>query len=221
MISAAYFPDGQRALRELVAVLELAAIALALVPADLYVAIRPAQFRRRSQGKDDIRAAEFGLEAWAFGGSRQAEVQGPAENHGIGFANDVVDLLAENFGLKKKRCGVRPIEDRDGDVAPAAREIVALNFREGARSRDAGNARVVKDIPLSGVERGGADRTFPAIVGRTGRLMVTRDIAVVDDLEGCDARTHIDGCGRFDRIAHENVGDHGLRPARFVVGIGP
>src|SRR3984957_11560918 len=179
MVSAAYFPDGQRALRELVAVLKLAAIALALVFSDLYVAIRPAQFRRRSEGKDDIRAAEFGLEARAFGGSRQAEVQGSAENHGIGFANDVVDLLAENLGLKKKCCGVRPIEDGNGNAAPAAREIVALNFREGARSGDAGNAGVVEDIPLSGVKGRGTDRTPPAIVGRTGRLMVTRDIDLV------------------------------------------
>src|ERR1700683_5216922 len=107
MISAAYFPDWQRALRELVAVLELAAIDLALVPSDLYVSTPPAQFRRRPKRKDDIRAAEFGFEARAFGGSRQAEVQGPAENHGIGFANDVVDLLAENFGLEKKGCGCR------------------------------------------------------------------------------------------------------------------
>src|SRR5580704_17163196 len=105
MVSAAYFPDCQRALRELVAVLELAAIALALVSSDFYIAIRPAQFRRRSQREDDIRTAEFGLEAGAFGGSRQAEVQGPAEDHGIGFANDVVDLLTKNFGLKKKCCG--------------------------------------------------------------------------------------------------------------------
>src|ERR1700728_836705 len=219
MVSAAYFPDGQRALRELVAVLELAAIALALVSSDLYVAIRPAQFRRRSEGKDDIRAAEFGFEARAYGGSRQAEVQGPAENHGIGFANDVVDLLAENFGLKKKCCGVGPIEDGDGNVAPAAREIVGLNSREVDRSGDARNARGVEDIPLSGIERRGADRTPPAIVRRAGRPVIAGDIAGIDDLECGDARTHVDGCGRFDRIADEDVRHHGLRPARYVVGI--
>src|ERR1700683_3903498 len=219
MISAAYFPDWQRALRELVAVLELAAIALALVPSDLYVAIRPAQFRRRPQRKDDIRAAEFGFEARAFGGSRQAEVPGPAEKHGRGFANDGVDLLAENFGLKKKGCGVRPIEDGDGNTAPAARKIVVLNSREGARSGDAGNARVVEDISLSGIERRGADRTPPAIVRRAGRLVIARDIAGIDDLECGHARTHIDGGGRFDRIAHEDVRHHGLRPDRYVITV--
>ena len=49
--------------------------------------------------------------------------------------------------------------------------------------------------------------------------MIAGNVAGIDDLEGGHAGTDVDGRGRFDGIAHEDIGDRRLRPAGLVVGV--
>ena len=170
MVSAAYFPDWEHALRKLIAVLELAAIALA---SGLFPLLRCSPPSSSSgagpRGKTIFVPPSSASRLGPSAAAGRLKFKARPKITGIGFANDIADFLAEDFCLKEKSGGIGPIEDGDGDTAAAVREIVVLDFRERAGAGDAGNARVLEDVSLAGIERRRADGGFPVIVRRTGR----------------------------------------------------
>ena len=132
-------------------------------------------------------------------GSRwQGEIQGPPKNHGVGFANDIVDLLAENLGLKKKRGCVGPASNHHGDDPAAVRKIIGVNLGEGAWPGNARNARVLEHVALARVQRSAANGRFPFIIGRARRSPVARYIGDIYDLKGGYSGSDIHRCGGLD-----------------------
>jgi hypothetical protein len=76
------------------------------------------------------------LDARALGGSRQGEIQGFVDHHGVGLADRIANLPSEDIRLQQECGGVGPVANRGADGAAATREIVGFDLGKGARAGD-------------------------------------------------------------------------------------
>src|SRR5439155_23230992 len=88
--------------------LQFAAKDPGLVAIDSEIAVGPAQNHGGTEGKNDALTVELGLNAYAFGGGRQGEVESIAKNCGIRIPHHVSCHWVDDLGFHKKSCGVGP-----------------------------------------------------------------------------------------------------------------
>jgi hypothetical protein len=153
------FASSRKASKKVITLLEaeaglqFAAVVAGLIFVYCHAAVGPAQQKIRPKRKNNRLTVDLGFYARSFCGRRQAEVQGPAEDYGIGFANQIARHRANHFRLHQISSGVRPVAHGNIEVTALFGKILQFYFCESARTRDAGNSGVAELIALAGIER--------------------------------------------------------------------
>src|SRR5579885_2836113 len=154
----------------------------------------PAQIEIRPERKDHGRAIDFSLQAHAFRGGRQGEIERAAEDHGIKLAYVGRNMRVVELGLQQEGGGVRPVQCRGGDGAAAVGEPARVYTGKGAWTCDTGGPHVAEIVVGPGIECDGGGRCLPLAVGRAGRLVLTRHISFIHNLKSTDGAAYTCGC---------------------------
>src|SRR6202041_892956 len=122
---------------ETVSRLEVATVHLGLIRIDSGVATGPTQKQLGTYWKDNHLSIQFCLNAYTFGDRGQNEVETFAKDHWVRLVNNLADHRMDYFRLQQESRRIGPIAGRDCVGLFAMREMVGLDFSEGAWSSDA------------------------------------------------------------------------------------